>query len=79
MLTFRPGKTFFEDYARFYRRRQSGRIESHVDTELRDIGEPLKLAYLFTAKRTGQPVASIAYVNSKDVETAKELLTPLSC
>jgi len=78
VITFRPGKAFFDDYARFYRRRQSGRIESHIDTEQRDIGEPLKLAYLFTAKRTGQPVASIAYVNSKDVETAKEFLTQIT-
>jgi hypothetical protein len=78
VLTFRPGKAFFEDYARFYRRRQSGRMESHIDKEQRDIGEPLKLAYLFTAKRTGQPVSSIAYVNSKDVETAKEFLTQIT-
>ena len=77
VVTFRPGKVFFEDYARFYRR-QSGRTQPHIDTEQRDIGEPLKLAYLFTAKRTGQPVASIAYVNSKDVETAKEFLTQIA-
>jgi hypothetical protein len=44
----------------------------------REIGEPLKLAYLFSEKRTGQPVASIAYVSSKDVETAKQFLTEIT-
>ena len=44
----------------------------------RSPGEPLKLAYLFAEKRTGRPVASIAYVNSRDVETAKQLLTEIS-
>jgi len=38
----------------------------------------LKLAYLFAEKRTGHPVSSIAFVNSKDVETAKQLLTEIS-
>jgi hypothetical protein len=77
VLTFRPGKAFFDDYARFYRR-QTRRMEARIDTQQPDIGEPLKLAYLFTGKRTGQPASSIAYVNSKDVETAKELLTQVT-
>jgi hypothetical protein len=38
----------------------------------------LKLAYLFAEKRTGYPVSSIAFVNSKDVETAKQLLTEIT-
>jgi len=35
------------------------------------------VAYLFAEKRTGQPVASIAFVPSKDVETAKQFLAEL--
>lgn len=74
VLTFRPGRTFFEDYDRFYRRRQQGTLQWDFDADQRQIGTPLQVAYLFAEKRTGQPVASIAYVNSKDVETAKQLL-----
>ena len=44
----------------------------------RQIGEPLKFAYLFAERRTGQPVASVAFVNSKDVETAKQFLTEIA-
>ena len=42
------------------------------------IEEPLKVAYLFAEKRTGHPVASIAFVPSKDVETAKQLLAEMA-
>ena len=74
VITFKPGRTFFEDYERFYRRGAQGNIRSEFRPEQREIGEPLKLAYLFAETRTGRPVTSIAYVNSKDVETAKQLL-----
>ena len=78
VLTFRPGAVFFEDYDRFYRRRQQGGLQSDFRTDQREIGTPLQVAYLFAEKRTGQAVASIAYVNSKDVETAKQLLREVS-
>jgi hypothetical protein len=74
VITFKPGHTFFEDYERFYRRGAQGNIRSEFRPEQREIGEPLKLAYLFAEKRAGRPVTSIAYVNSKDVETAKQFL-----
>jgi hypothetical protein len=74
VMTFKPGRAFFEDYERFYRRGAQGNIRSEFRPEQREIGEPLKLAYLFAEKRTGRPVTSIAYVNSKDVETAKQFL-----
>ena len=38
----------------------------------------MQVAYLFTEKRTGQKAASIAYVNSKDVDTAKQLLREIA-
>jgi hypothetical protein len=74
VLSFRPGAVFFEDYDRFYRRRQQGTLQWDFNADQREIGTPLQVAYLFTEKRTGQAAASIAYVNSKDVETAKQLL-----
>jgi hypothetical protein len=78
VLTFKPGQTFFDDYDRFYRRRAQGELQWEFRADEREIGEPLKLAYLFSEKRTGQPVASIAYVSSKDVETAKQFLAEIT-
>jgi hypothetical protein len=78
VLTFRPGSVFFEDYDRFYRRRQQGGVKSDFRADQREIGTPLQVAYLFAEKRTGQAAASIAFVNSKDVETAKQLLREVS-
>jgi hypothetical protein len=43
----------------------------------RQISEPLKVAYIFTEKRTGHPADSIAFVPTKDVETAKLILTAI--
>jgi hypothetical protein len=78
VLTFRPGRTFFEDYDRFYRRRKQGTLQWDFEADQRQIATPLQVAYLFTEKRTGQPAASIAYVNSKDVETATQLLREIA-
>lgn len=77
ILTFYPGTCFFADYDRFYRRRQQGELQWEFQADQRQTGEPLKLAHLFNEKRTGRPVASIAYVSSKDVETAKQFLTEI--
>ena len=73
-LVFRPGATFFADYDRFYRHRSQGDLQFDFHGEQRSIAEPLKVAYLFLEKRTGQPLKLIPYVSSKDVETAKKLL-----
>jgi hypothetical protein len=78
VITFKPGKSFFDDYDRFYRRRTQGELQWEFREDQREIGEPLKFAYLFAEKRAGRPVASVAYVNSKDVETAKQLLTEIT-
>jgi hypothetical protein len=77
VLSFRPGVTFFEDYERFYRRRHQGELQWNANEDRQQIGEPLKVAYMFTEKRTGNPAASIAFVPSKDVETAKQLLAAI--
>jgi hypothetical protein len=78
VITFKPGRMFFDDYDRFYRHRAQGELQREFQTDQREIGEPLKFAYLFAEKRSGQPVASIAYVNTKDVETAKQLLAEIT-
>lgn len=78
VITFRPGPAFFHDYDRFYGQPAQGELQWHFHTERREISEPLKVAYLFAEKRTGQPANSIAFVPSKDVETAKLLLAELS-
>ena len=77
VLSFRPGPTFFQDYDRFYRRRHQGELQWEANDDRQRIGEPLKVAYLFTEKRTGHPAASVAFVASKDVETAKQLLATI--
>jgi hypothetical protein len=74
VLTMRPGRLFFEDYDRFYRNRKQGGLQFVLQEERRNVSEPLQVAYLFARKRTGQPVASLAFVPSKDVETAKLFL-----
>ncbi len=74
VLTFRPGRRFFTDYDRFYRNRNQGELQWRFHTDQHDVAEPLKVAYRFIEKRTGQPLKAIPYVISKEVETAKRLL-----
>lgn len=78
VVTFRPGEAFFRDYDRFYRNRQQGELQFEFRGEQREISEPLRVAQLFVAKRTGQPASQIASFPSKDVATAREILTVVS-
>jgi len=71
VLTFRPGGVFFTDYDRFYRQRHQADFQFNFHDDQRTIGEPLRVAYLFVQKRTGQTPAG---VSTKDKETAKALL-----
>jgi hypothetical protein len=71
---FRPGSTFFDDYNRFYRNRRHGGLQFTFHKERHSIAEPLKLAYLFVQKRTGQSSDAIPGVSSKDRETAEHIL-----
>lgn len=75
VITFRPGATFFADYERFYRRRSSGGVQIDMHQDRRVVVEPLKVAHLFLEKRFGRSTAGIPYVPSKDVETAKHVLS----
>lgn len=77
VITFKPGQTFFEDYERFYRDRKQGELQFGFHSDRRDTSEPLRVAYLFAGKRSGENVGSAAFVPSKDVETAKQLLGEL--
>ncbi len=74
-ITSRPGPAFFSDYDRFYRRQQRGSIQFDFHADREQIAEPLKVAYLFVEKRSGRANTGIPYVPSKDVETAKYLLS----
>jgi hypothetical protein len=74
VLTFKPGPAFFEDYDRFYRKGLRRTVRSSFDADRQGIAAPIQVAYLFAEKRTGRPANSIGFVNSKDVETAKQLL-----
>lgn len=74
IVSFRPGETFFRDYDRFYRHRKQGGLQFEFHGEQREISEPLRVAHLFVAKRTGQPASQIASFPSKDVATAREIL-----
>ena len=78
VIAFRPGAGFFRDYDRFYRNRGQGELQWDFAADQRKIAEPLRVAYLFVEKRTGKKVASQAYVSTKDVETAKRLLSEIS-
>ena len=78
IVGFEPGPAFYYDYDRFYRRRSQGAPSVDANPDKREIGEPLKLAYLFAEKRTGQRVSSVAFVNSKDVNTAKQILAEIT-
>lgn len=75
VIAFRPGSAFFADYRRFYQRRERGSIQFDFNADREQIAEPLKVAYLFIEKRSGNRNAGISYVPSKDVETAKYILT----
>jgi hypothetical protein len=78
VLTFRPGDRFKADYQTFYTRRSPGEVRFTFHDENRAIGDPHRVAYLFMEKRTGRKPEATAYVSSKEVETAKELLAHLS-
>jgi hypothetical protein len=77
VITFKPGRAFFEDYDQFYRKQQHGAVRSNFTADSQKIKEPLQVAYLFAEKRFGRPASLIGFVNSKDVETAKLLLTKI--
>ena len=76
VMTFRPGSAFIADYERYYLGRQQGEVQFEFHNDREEVAEPLKVAYLFAEKRTGRP-ASVAFVNSKDVDTAKQLLAKI--
>ncbi len=78
VMTFKPGRAFFEDYDRFYRKQQHGAVRSTFNADRQEINDPLQVAYLFAEKRVGRPASTIGFVNSKDVETAKLLLTKIA-
>ncbi len=78
VVTFFPGRTFFEDYNRFYNNRDGVRSQWKSKVDRSEIERPMRVAYLFAERRTGKPADSIPFVSSKDVATAKQLLAHIS-
>jgi hypothetical protein len=78
VLTFRPGDRFKADYRTFYTRRAPSEVRFTFHDENRELGDPHRVAYLFLEKRTGRKPDDTAFVSSKDVETAKQLLAQLT-
>jgi hypothetical protein len=75
VISFRPGPTFFADYARFYRNQHQSALQWNYHADRREIGEPLKVARLFQEKLLGKSTTPLAFVSPKDVETARQILT----
>ena len=78
VLTFRPGDQFKADYRTFYTRSSPGEVSFAFHDENQEMGDPHRVAYLFMEKRNGRKPDATAFVSSKEVETAKKLLTHLS-
>jgi replication initiator protein A len=78
VITFTPGAAFFADYDRFYRRRAQGELQWEFRADERQVGDPLKFAYLFIEKRDGCKPAASTFVTSKEKENARQLLTEIS-
>jgi hypothetical protein len=78
VLSFRPGDQFKADYRTFYARRSAGEVRFAFHDETREIGDPHRVTYLFMEKRTGRKPDGTAFVSSKDVQTAKDLLSHLN-
>jgi len=76
-ITFRPGPAFFIDYDRYYRRKLQGNLQFEYHGDRRDLHEPMQIAAMFMAKRTGKAHDTVADVLSTDVEVARELISEL--
>jgi hypothetical protein len=75
VFTFRPGLAFFDDYQRFYARRAGSSVVVDFKDDRETIGEPHRVAHLFAERRTDRQPGGVPYVSTKDVETAKEILS----
>jgi hypothetical protein len=75
VIAFRPGATFFADYDRFYRKKHQGELRWDFHTDRRAISEPLKVARLFQERVSGKTPGALAFVSSREVETARHILS----
>src|ERR1700733_10661254 len=67
VIFFRPAALFFEDYHRFYVNQSKADSQRSARVDRQEIGDPLKVAYLFIEKRSGRPANTIDFVPTKDV------------
>jgi hypothetical protein len=78
VIAFRPGAGFFADYDRFYRHRAQGDLQFTFNEDRVAVAEPIKLAHLFREKRFGRSPGGTPWVSSKEVATARHILTQIS-
>jgi hypothetical protein len=78
VVTFFPGRAFFDDYDRFYRSRGQVRSQWKFKVDRGEVERPMKVAYLFAERRMGKPASAIPFVGSKEVATAKQLLAHIA-
>lgn len=76
VVSFRPGQGFFDDYDRFYRRRNQGQLQWEFEADQREIAEPLRVAALFSQLKNGT-AAGQSYISSKEAENARQLLADI--
>jgi hypothetical protein len=73
-LTFRPGRAFYQDYERYYQRRQQGQLQWEYHGDRANDHEPMKAAALFVEKNTGVAQGAVASVLSSDVKAARAII-----
>jgi hypothetical protein len=76
VLTFRPGRAFFEDYEQFYKNRFQNELQFQYHAEEREMHRPMEVVRLFHEKRTGQSHAT-ASLNENEVELAQSFIEQL--
>ena len=77
VITFKPGPAFFVDYDRYYRGKMQGNLQFQYHGDRQDHHEPMRVASLFVAKRSGVAPETVASVVTSDVEIAREMIADL--
>jgi hypothetical protein len=73
-----PGKEFFKDYARFYKKQLQLAIQFHMEAEKQRHGDLLSLVQLFYEKLYGKPELTPSILSDKETDLARALLAEYS-
>ncbi len=76
-IMFKPGSAFFADYDRYYRHKMQGNLQFEYQGDRQDRHQPMQVAAMFEAMRTGKPQDSVANVVTSDVQVAREFIQEL--